>query len=125
MKTKLLLGLLALCCVAVAVGPAAADSNITYPDGSFSLAQYIGGNAIAFIFNDVPGDSDYFIHVVNFAANLSLAGLPVSGGAIVNGFAFWLDFEGFNQGFLQYGVYSCTGVQTNCGFNGRRGTLFL
>ena len=122
MRTSLLVTLLVTLCVLMSLGPAAA-STVTYPDGSTSQAINLGNGAHAFVFFDNPGDGDIFVHPVDFFADLqsvSLNGL--------NGFAFWLDFEGFNGGFMQYGIYSCntSNNRVSCSISGvRRGTLFL
>jgi hypothetical protein len=121
MRTFLLASLIVTVSVLIGVGPAAADSNLTYPDTSRSQAIDLGGGQHAFVFFDIPGDNDIFVHPVTFAANL----LFVSLNQTFNGFALWLDFEGFNGGFMQFGVYTCTGVQTSCSFGARRGTFFL
>ena len=121
MRTKLLVSLIVAVSVVIGVGSAAADSNLTYPDSSRSLAIDLGGGQHAFVFFDIPGDNDIFVHPVNFAATL----LQVTVNQTFTGFALWLDFEGFNGQFMQFGVYTCTGVQTSCSFGARRGTFFL
>src|SRR5262245_1761057 len=80
------------------VGESLADSVADYPDTSFSEAIFVG-SGIAFVFWDVPGDKDLFIHSVDFLAfpqNVPFANTFGSG--------FWLDFEGFSGPFLQFGV---------------------
>lgn len=124
MRTSILIGLLVLCCVLVAVGPAAAvDSEVLYPDDSVSLALRIGSGLYAFVFFDNAGDFDIFIHPIDSFAEL----LFVSLASTFTGFAFWLDFEGFNGGFEQYGVYTCPSANSfGCTVSGvRRGTFFL
>ena len=121
MRTRLLGSLIVTFCVLIGIGPAAADSNLTYPDGTTSLAVNLGGGQHAFVLFDNPGDRDIFVHPVDFNANL----LFVSFGNTLDGFGIWLDFEGVNQGFLQYGVYTCNGSAQSCLFGNRRGTLFL
>jgi hypothetical protein len=121
MRASLLGSLIVTFCVLIGIGPAAADSNLTYPDGTTSLAINLGGGQHIFVLFDNPGDHDIFVHPVDFAANLLL----VSVNNTFNGFGLWLDFEGVNQGFLQYGVYVCTGSAQSCSFGNRRGTLFL
>ncbi|MGH7338930.1 MAG: hypothetical protein ACREKH_00405 [Candidatus Rokuibacteriota bacterium] len=104
MRTNILIGLLVLCCVLVAVGPAAAvDSEVLYPDDSTSLALRIGSGLYAFVFFDDAGDFDIFIHPIDSFAEL----LFVSLASTFTGWAFWLDFEGFSGGFEVYGVYRC------------------
>jgi hypothetical protein len=123
MRRRFLVSLIVALGVLFAVGSASADSSLTYPDNSRSQAINLGGGQHAFVFFDIPGDNDIFVHPVDFNANFLFVSLNQS----FNGFGIWLDFEGFNQGFLQYGVYTCNGVQTSCGFGAptRRGTLFL
>jgi hypothetical protein len=124
MRKFLIAGLIVAVSVVIGVGSAAADSTLTYPDTSRSQAINLGGGQHAFVFFDIPGDNDIFVHPVDFSANL----LFVSLSQTFNGFGIWLDFEGFNSGFMQFGVYTCTGVQTSCGFGNpaiRRGTFFL
>jgi len=121
MRTSFVIGLIVACGVLVSVGLAAADSSLDYPDGSKSQAINLGNGQHAFVFFDIPGDNDIFVHPVDFNANL----LFVNVNNTFSGFALWLDFEGFNQGFMQFGVYTCNGVPTSCSFGSRRGTLFL
>jgi hypothetical protein len=120
MRTFLLTGLVVAVAVVIGVGSAAADSTVNYPDTSRSQAIDLGGGQHAFVFFDVPGDNDIFVHPVTFGANP----LFVSLNQTFNGFALWLDFEGFNGGFMQFGVYTCNGGPP-CGFGARRGTFFL
>ena len=124
MRTDLLVALFVAVCVVIGVGfgQAAADSTVNYPDGSSSLAVNLGSGLHAFVFFDNPGDGDVFIHPIDFVANL----LPVTLNNTFNAFAFWLDFEGFNGGFRQYGVYTCTATNgVVCNVSGiRRGTFF-
>jgi hypothetical protein len=120
MRTRLLIGLIVTLCFLGGVGSASADSFLTFPDGTQTEAIDIG-SGIAFVSIDNPGDGDIFIHPVNFSANL----LFVTLNNTFSGFAIWLDFEGFNGGFRQYGVFVCTGAQTSCSFGSRRGTFFL
>ena len=86
----------------LAVPAAWADSSVTYPDNSFSLVQNPGGGGIiAFIFVDVPGDFDIFVHSVNRFGNLvfvSLEGFPA-------GLAYWADFKGTVSGRLLFDVF--------------------
>src|SRR5688572_3767200 len=105
MRTFLLASLIVMMAVVIGVGPAAADSTLNYPDTSRSQAINLGGGQHAFVFFDIPGDNDIFVHPVDFSANL----LFVSLSQTFFGFAIWLDFEGFNGGALQYGVYTCNG----------------
>lgn len=124
MRTNIFIGLLVACCVLVSVGPAAADSDVLYPDDSFSTAINLGNGLHAFVFFDDAGDFDIFIHPIDFFAEL----LFVSLGGSFNGFAFWLDFEGITGGgFEQYGVYRCPGANAvGCTVNGNRiGSFFL
>ena len=122
MRTSFLMGLIVTLCVLTGVGLAAADSSVTYPDTSSSLALNLGGGVIVFVAFDNPGDHDIVIHAVNSFANLTQVFLNT-----LPGFAFWLDFEGTNGPFLQYGVYNCTSpVGQTCTVGGtRRGTLFI
>ena len=122
MRTSLLIGLLVTLCVLVGVGTAAADSTVNYPDTSVSDAFYLGGGVIAFVFLDNAGDGDIFIHVVTGFGDLTTAALNQ-----FVAFAFWLDFEGFNGGFQQFGIYTCTSTGGRvCNVSGvRRGTFFL
>ena len=122
MRTKLLINLIVAVCVLMGVGQAAADSNLNYPDGTFSEVINLGGGQHAFVLFDNPGDRDIFVHPVDFSGNL----LFVNVNNTFMGFGLWLDFEGqTNQGFLQYGVYVCAGSSQSCSFGNRRGTLFL
>jgi hypothetical protein len=121
MRTFLLASLIVMMSVVIGVGPAAADSFVTYPDNSKSQAINLGGGQHAFVFFDIPGDNDIFVHPVDFAANLLLVSLQGFGG-----YAIWLNFEGFNAGYMQFGVYTCAGpAPTSCGFGNRRGTFLL
>ena len=119
-KNLLLVGLLVTLCVLIGVGTVAA-SNVTYPDGSTSQAINLGNGQHAFVFFDNPGDLDIFVHPVDFFADLLLVTL----NGTISGYALWLDFEGQNGGFLQYGIYACTGSSQSCSFGARRGTLLL
>lgn len=119
MRMRLAAILIVMLGVLIGVGTANADSSFTYPDGSRSQAFNLG-NGIAFVFFDLPGDGDIFIHPVDFFANT----LRVAVNSTFTGFALWLDFEGFNQGYQQYGVYSCD-FSLPCSFGSRRGTLLL
>ena len=121
MHTKLLVSLIVAVCILMGVGPAGADSNLTYPDGTSSQAINLGGGQHIFVLFDNSGTRNIFVHPVDFSANLLL----VSVNPTFVGFGLWLNFEGVNQGFLQYGVYVCTGSSTSCAFGNRRGTLFL
>ena len=121
MRTNLVASLIVALGILVSVGPAAADSNLTYPDGTTSLVVNLGGGQHAFVLFDNPGDRDIFVHPVDFGSNLLFVTLNQS----FNGYGIWLDFEGTNQGFLQYGVYTCNGSSQSCTFGNRRGTLFL
>lgn len=124
MRTSFLIGLLVACCTLIAVGPAAADSTVNYPDGSSSLALNLGSGLHAFVFFDTPGDGDIFIHPIDFAANL----LQVTLNSTFPAFAIWLDFEGDNGNFRQFGVYTCLSPP-NPNFcnvpSVRRGTFFI
>jgi hypothetical protein len=115
-------------CVLAGVGVAAADSTVTYPNApaapnnSLSLTISLGGGVIAFVFIDSAGTHDIFIQIVNSAGNLAQASLNQFTGS-----AIWLHFEGFNQNFMQYGVYVCSSPQgQTCNVGSvKRGTLFL
>jgi hypothetical protein len=120
MRTSLLVSLVVTLGILIGVGSAVA-SNVTYPDGSFSQAINLGNGTHAFVFFDNPGNHDIFVHPVDFFADLLL----VTVNSTFVGYALWLDFEGFNQGFMQFGVYVCTGSSQSCFFGNRRGTLFL
>ncbi len=120
MRTKLFVSLIVAACLLMGVGQAGADSNLTYPDGTFSMAIDLGGGQHAFVLFDNPGDRDIFVHPVDFGANLLFVSVNTFGG-----FGLWLNFEGVNQGLLQYGVYTCNGSPQSCSFGNRRGTLFL
>ena len=102
-----------------AVGESSANSFANYPDGSFSRAILLPGG-IAFLFWDLPGDFDMFIHSGDFSANLQNV---ILAGTFV-GSLFWLNFEGFSGPFMQFGVYVCQG-SPSCFFSGRVGTIFL
>lgn len=122
MRTKLFIGLLIMFGALIAAGPAAADSFLTYPDGSGSQAIDLGNGNHAFVFIDRPGDDDIFIHPVNFFANL----LFVSLSNTFAGFGIWLDFDGFTSGgFARYFVRVCSGSPGGCNFGGDVGTFFL
>jgi hypothetical protein len=121
MRTRLVIGLMVAFGILIGVGPAAAISSVTFPDGTFTEAIPLGNGAQAFVSIDNPGDGDIFIHPVDVFSNLLLVTLNNS----FTGFAIWLDFEGFNQGFKQYGVYVCTGSSGSCSFGSRRGTFFI
>jgi hypothetical protein len=123
MRTSLLVSLIVAMCVLMGVGPAAADSNVDYPDGSRSQVFNLGNGDHAFVFFNDLRPPDIFIHSVDFFANLVSVNLS---GFV--GFAYWLQFEGINQGFTQYGVYTCntSNNRLSCNVSGtRRGTLFL
>ena len=122
MRTSWVIGLVVTLCVLAGVGSAGADSTVNYPDGSLSDAFNLGGGTYAFVFYNDLNPPDIFVHAVNSFANLlqvSLLG--------INGYAFFLRFEGCNQWFQQYGVYACTSpFGQTCTVSGvRRGTLFL
>jgi len=121
MFTRLLVGLVVAVCVVAGAGSASADSLVIYPDSSVSEVFNLGGGVLALAFIDNPGDDDIFIHVFNGFGNLSQAFLGSLGA-----FAFWLDFEGFNQQFAQYGIYACQSFSNQtCTVSGtRRGTFF-
>jgi hypothetical protein len=121
MRTRLLGSLIVTFCVLIGIGPAAADSFLNFPDGTSSQVINLGGGQHVFVLFDNPGDGDIFVHPVDFNANL----LFLNFSSTLNGFGIWLDFEGVNQGFLQYGVYTCNGSAQSCTFGSRRGTLFL
>ena len=123
MRKNLVVSLIVALGILISIGPAAADSDLTYPDGTTSKVINLGGGQHAFVLFDNPGDDDIFVHPVDFIANLLAVTLSLSFNT--NGFGYWLDFEGINQGFLQYGVYVCVGVSQSCSFSNRRGTLFL
>jgi hypothetical protein len=122
MRTSLLVGFLVASCVVVRVGTAAA-STVTFPDATVTQAIPLGSGAQGFVAIDNPGDGDIFIHPVNVFSDLIF--VTLNNTSAFSGFAIWLDFEGFNQGFRQYGVYVCTGSSGSCGFGSRRGTFFL
>ena len=121
MRTRFLVSLIVGLCVLIGVGPAAA-SEVNYLDGSSSLAIDLG-NGLAFVFFNDLVPPDIFIHAVDFFADL----LPVSLNNTFNGSAFHLRFEGFNQGFTQYGVYTCnTSNLVSCNVSSTRlDTFFL
>ena len=116
------IGLVVALTVLIAVGPAVADSSVDYLDGAFSNVFDLGGGLHAFVFYNDLEPPDIFVHAVDLFANL----LPVSLLG-VNGYAFYLKFEGVNQGFDQYGVFACTSFFNQvCNVNGvRQATLFL
>lgn len=128
MRTNFVVSLTVALGLLIVVESARADSSFTYsalgvpggPDNSRSQALNIGVGQYAFLFYDLAGDNDIFVHPINAAAN------PLF--LIVNntftGYALWLDFEGFNSGYLQYGVYTCAGGLP-CVFGFRQGTIFL
>ena len=122
MRTRLVTGLIVALSVLIGVGPATANSTGNYLDGSLSDVFPLGGGQHAFVFYNDLNPPDIFVHAVDFSANLLL--VSVLG---INGYVFFLKFEGFNQGFRQYGVYSCTSpLGQTCNVSGvRRGTLFL
>lgn len=123
MRTLRVASLIVAMAVMIGAGPAAADSTVNYPDNSRSQALDLGSGQHGFVFFDIPGDNDIFVHPVTFGANLLFVALSQT----FTGFAFWLDFEGFNSGYLQYGVYACSGTPP-CAFGNppvRRGTLLL
>ena len=123
MRTSFLIGLIIALGVLIGAGPAVADSTVNYPDGSSSLALDLGGGAQAFVFFNDLVPPDVFVHAVDSFANLFQVTLNPGG---FNGFAIFLGFEGFNQGFRQYGVYTCTGFSNQtCNVSGvRRGSYF-
>ena len=120
MRTFLIVSLILVASLVIGVGSAAADSTINYPDTSRSQAINLGGGQHAFVFFDIPGDNDIFVHPVDFSAFL----LAVSLQGFV-GFGIWLDYEGINSGYLQYGVYTCNATSGGCAFGIRRGTFLL
>jgi hypothetical protein len=104
MRTSLLIGIIVAICLFIGVGSAAADSRVRYNDGSFSDAYFLGSSGLsAFVFYDIAGDGDIFIHAINALSNL----LPVSVFG-VPGYGFWFDFRGSSGGCLVYDVFSCT-----------------
>ena len=120
MRTFLIVSLILVASLVIGIAPAAADSTLNYPDTSRSQAINLGGGQHAFVFFDIPGDNDIFVHPINAFANPLLL--------VVNdtftGYALWLDFEGFNGNRLQYGVYTCGGPLP-CVFGFRQGTILL
>ena len=123
MRTGLVVGLLVTLCVLVGVGPAAADSTVNYRFGASSLALNLGNGLHAFVFFDDLIPPDIYIHPVDFFANL----LQVTLNNTFTGFAIQLVFENFNQGFRQYGVYTCVSFSfQTCNVSSvRRGTFFI
>ena len=121
MRIRFVISVITVLAALSAVSPSWADSSLVYPDNSRSQAISLGGGAHGFVFFDIPGDNDIFVHPVDFNANLLL----VTVSNTFTGFALWLDFEGFSGNFLQYGVYTCNGSSFSCAFGSRRGTLFL
>ena len=130
MRTSFLIGLIVALCVLGGVGSAAADSTVNYRFGSSSLAinlcpslvpSCLGQHAFVF-FNDL-NPPDIFIHPIDFVANL----LQVTLANTFTGFAIQLVFEGFNQGFRQYGVFTCVAFSNQtCNVSSvRRGTFFI
>ena len=89
MRTSLLISVFVLLCAVIGAGPAAA-SWVDYPFGEYSEALDLGFG-IAFIFNDTYYN-DYWIHIVNYWADLLRVGLQTNTGA-VPGYAFYLEFE--------------------------------
>jgi hypothetical protein len=127
MRTGLLIGLTVMLCVLTGVGLAAADSIVNYPDNpvpnnSVSLTIGLGGGVQAFVFIDNGGNHDIFVQVVNAAGNPAQVTFTA-----FTAYAFYFKFEGSNQGFMQYGVYTCISPsgQTSNVSSVRRGTLFL
>ena len=123
MRTRLLIGLIVALCVLGGVGSAAADSTVNYRFGASSLAINLGGGLHAFVFFDDRVPPDIYIHPIDFVANL----LQVTLNNTFTGFAIQLVFEGFNQGFRQYGVYTCVAFSNQtCNVSSvRRGTFFI
>jgi hypothetical protein len=70
MRTKLLVSLIVAVCFLMGVGQAGADSNLTYPDGTFSQVINLGGGQHAFVLFDNPGSRDIFVHPVDLSGNL-------------------------------------------------------
>jgi hypothetical protein len=122
MRTSLLIGFIVAFGVLIGFGSAAA-SIVTFPDGTVTQGIPLGNGAQGFVAIDNPGDGDIFIHPVDVFSNLIF--VTLNNTSAFSGFAIWLDFEGFNQGFRQYGVYVCSGSSGSCGFGTRRGTFFL
>ena len=123
MRNILTVGLLVTLCVVAGVGTAAADSTINYLDNSRSQAINLGiFGTNAFVFFDLPGDNDVFVHAVNGSGNLVFIQIN---NTPFQGWALWLDFEGTQGGFLRYGVYGCFGTQSSCSWSNRLGSLFL
>jgi hypothetical protein len=127
MRTGLLIGLTVMLCVLTGVGLAAADSTVNYPNNpapnnSLSLTISMGGGVLAFVFIDNGGSHDIFAQVVNGAGNLAQVTFNQ-----FSAFAFWFKFEGLNQGYMQYGIYSCVAPSgQTCNVSSvRRGTLLL
>lgn len=124
MRTKVLVSLMVVLCVVIGVGQAAA-SEVRYLDGSDSLAINLGNGSHAFVFANDLIPPDYFIHIVDFFADLRPENLVAN---TFNGTAFHLVFEGISQGLMQYSVYSCL-ISVNrfsCSVSGTfRGSLFL
>jgi hypothetical protein len=122
MRIRFLIGLIAVLGVLIAVESTWADSTVLYPDSSRSQVFNLGSGEHAFVFFDIEGDNDIFIHPVDFNANL----LPVVLSNAFAGVAIWLRFEGLNGNFLQYGVFTCPSGVFSCTVSGvRRGTLFI
>lgn len=89
----------------LAVPAAWADSSVTYPDGSLSIVQDLGGGIHAHIFVDVPGDFDLFTHHVNTFGNFVFLNLRGFQGGV----AYWADFRGTVGGQLLFDVFVTQG----------------
>src|SRR5262245_21219891 len=82
--------------------PASADFSVTYPDESLGFEIKLGSGLHAAVFCDLPVGSGLFIISANAVSNPLL----VSFFAGASGFAYWLNFLGFDGfGRAIYDVY--------------------
>ena len=87
--------------------PASADFSVIYPDGSLGFEINLGFGLHAAAVWDIPGDRDIFVISANAVSNPLL----VSFFAGASGFAYWLDFLGFDRfGGAVFDVYTNQGT---------------
>ncbi len=104
MRYILLVAML-LSALLLAAPDANAQPTVIYPDSSRSFAFNLGFGLNAFLFWDLAGDADIFIHPANASGNF----FPIQLDALTPGLAYWLDFIGFSGPFMVFNVFVTTG----------------